>query len=168
MTSPRSDPAWSAGLSGSTALIRTPLPLARPRASARSAVKSCNCSPKSRSALAEPVASLSVAPGFGAGCFSAILLNCSTLSLTTVGGNGEAEALSRNALRSEGHLGRADPDEAAGEIDERAAAVPGLIAASVCSRFLVIVVVDGDIALHAAENAPADRAAVAERRCRPR
>ena len=80
-----------------------------------------------------------------------------------IGGNGESEALSRNALRSEGHLRRADPDKAAGEIDQRAAAVPRINRGVGLEQVLVIVVVDRDVALHAAENAAADRAAVAER-----
>ena len=162
MTNPRSNPDWSAGLSGSTALIKTPLPLARPRASARSSVRSCNCNPNKRSALVGPGFLLRCAR-FGRRLFLGDLFESFDTFPNDIGGNGESEPLSRNALRSEGHLRRADPDKAAGEIDQRTTAVPRINRGVRLEQVVVIVVVDRDLALHAAENAPANRATVAER-----
>ena len=74
------------------------------------------------SALVEPVSS-SVARRFRRRLFLGDLFELVDALPNDIRGNGEAESLGRNALRSEGHLGRADPDESAGEIDQRTAAV---------------------------------------------
>ena len=80
-----------------------------------------------------------------------------------VSGNGESEPLSRNTLRREGHFRGADSDQSAGKIDQRTAAVAGIDRRVGLEQVVIIDVVDRDLALHAAENAAADRAAVAER-----
>ncbi len=98
-----------------------------------------------------------------AACFCAISLNCVTLVADRFRGNGEAQSLGGNALRRESHFGRADSDEAAGEIDERAAAVARIDGGVGLQQILVIDFVDGDVAFGPAQDSPADRAAVSGR-----
>ena len=74
---------------------------------------------------------------FGAGWFAATFLNCSTLSRTLSAGMAKPTPCVGTPCRSERHLRRADADEPRRK--DRSTArrcCPGLIAASVWSRFL--------------------------------
>jgi hypothetical protein len=73
--------------------------------------------------------------------------------------NREADVLDRRARE----LGRVDPDEAAVEIDQRAAAVAGIDRRVGLDQVVVGVVLDREAAVQCAENAVADRVLVTRR-----
>jgi hypothetical protein len=122
MTNPRSKPDWSAGLSGSTALIKTPLPLA---SRGRGEVVRYILQLQSEHAIRVGRAGFLLrCARFRGRLFLGDLFESFDTFPNDISGNGESEPLSRNPLRSEGHLRRADPDKSAGEIDQRTTAVP--------------------------------------------
>src|SRR5437764_5447595 len=79
-----------------------------------------------------------------------------------VGRNRESQSLSRNALRRERHLGRADSHEPPGNIDDRSAAVAGINRCVGLDKIFVVDVANIYLALGCAQHAAADRTAVAD------
>ena len=76
--------------------------------------------------------------------------------------NSEPESLRRDALRSEGHFGRTDPDQSPGNIDHWPAAVARIDRRIRLHEIFIFDVVDGDLAFGCAQNAAADGAAISD------